>query len=65
MKPGLWEDVVASGVCYVDIAATAASGKGTVFLVMPGHEVAGIITELGAGGTRWRADQFAGSAISY
>ncbi|MFF3517557.1 alcohol dehydrogenase catalytic domain-containing protein [Streptomyces sp. NPDC002573] len=36
-----------SGVCNADIATAAATGRGTAFPVIPGHEVAGVIAELG------------------
>ncbi|MFI7637368.1 alcohol dehydrogenase catalytic domain-containing protein [Nonomuraea sp. NPDC049400] len=39
--------VTASGVCNADIATAAATGPGTSFPVTPGHEVAGVIAELG------------------
>lgn len=39
--------VTASGVCNADIATAAASGRGVSFPVTPGHEVAGVIAELG------------------
>ncbi|OMI35462.1 alcohol dehydrogenase catalytic domain-containing protein [Streptomyces sparsogenes] len=39
--------VVASGVCNADIGTAAATGEGTVFPVTPGHEVAGVIAEIG------------------
>ncbi|MEU9455803.1 alcohol dehydrogenase catalytic domain-containing protein [Streptomyces sp. NPDC048277] len=39
--------VTASGVCNADIATAAAGGPGAVFPVTPGHEVAGVIAELG------------------
>ncbi|MGR3867552.1 alcohol dehydrogenase catalytic domain-containing protein [Streptomyces graminifolii] len=39
--------VTASGVCNADIATAAATGPGTVFPVTPGHEVAGVIAEVG------------------
>ncbi|MGW0819086.1 alcohol dehydrogenase catalytic domain-containing protein [Streptomyces viridiviolaceus] len=41
--------VVASGVCNADIGTAAATGKGTLFPVTPGHEVAGVVAELGDG----------------
>lgn len=47
--------VAASGVCHADIGTVAASGDTTEFPVTPGHEVAGVITELGPGVTGWRA----------
>ncbi|KAK1185485.1 alcohol dehydrogenase catalytic domain-containing protein [Streptomyces sp. NBS 14/10] len=39
--------VTASGVCNADIGTAAATGAGTSFPVTPGHEVAGVIAELG------------------
>ncbi|NUS30327.1 MAG: alcohol dehydrogenase catalytic domain-containing protein [Streptomyces sp.] len=39
--------VMASGVCNADIATAAATGKGTAFPVVPGHEVAGVVAETG------------------
>ncbi|MFD8951960.1 alcohol dehydrogenase catalytic domain-containing protein [Streptomyces xanthophaeus] len=39
--------VVASGVCGADIGTAAATGADTAFPVTPGHEVAGVIAELG------------------
>ncbi|MEW2395517.1 alcohol dehydrogenase catalytic domain-containing protein [Streptomyces sp. NPDC046862] len=38
--------VMASGVCNADLG-TAAAGAGTSFPVTPGHEVAGVVAELG------------------
>ncbi|MBI0376071.1 alcohol dehydrogenase catalytic domain-containing protein [Streptomyces albiflaviniger] len=47
--PGKWVrvSVTASGVCHADIATAAATDPGTSFPVTPGHEVAGVIAELG------------------
>ncbi|MFG3715010.1 alcohol dehydrogenase catalytic domain-containing protein [Micromonospora sp. NPDC047730] len=39
--------VSASGVCHADISTAAAQGFSTLFPVTPGHEVAGVIAELG------------------
>ncbi len=39
--------VVASGVCNADIATAAADGPGVAHPVTPGHEIAGVIAELG------------------
>ncbi|NDZ73545.1 alcohol dehydrogenase catalytic domain-containing protein [Streptomyces sp. SID10362] len=39
--------VAASGVCNADIGTAAATGKRTAFPVTPGHEVAGVIAEIG------------------
>lgn len=46
-------DVVASGVCYADLATTAARGESTSFPVTPGHEIAGVLAELGEGVEGW------------
>ncbi|MGW2173365.1 alcohol dehydrogenase catalytic domain-containing protein [Streptomyces sp. NPDC001705] len=39
--------VAACGVCGADIGTAAATGPDTAFPVTPGHEVAGVIAELG------------------
>ncbi|RXS88469.1 alcohol dehydrogenase [Streptomyces sp. TM32] len=39
--------VVASGVCNADLGTAAATGTGTSFPVTPGHEVAGVVAEIG------------------
>lgn len=39
--------VTAVGVCNADIGTAAATGPGASFPVTPGHEVAGVIAELG------------------
>ncbi|SEN01286.1 alcohol dehydrogenase catalytic domain-containing protein [Nonomuraea pusilla] len=39
--------VRASGVCYADIGTAAARNPATGFPIVPGHEVAGVIAELG------------------
>lgn len=39
--------VTASGVCHADISTAAAAGAGVSFPVTPGHEVAGVIAEMG------------------
>ncbi|MFI7128722.1 alcohol dehydrogenase catalytic domain-containing protein [Nonomuraea sp. NPDC050153] len=46
---GMWVRVavVASGVCHADIGTAAAAGPNISFPVTPGHEVAGVIAELG------------------
>ncbi|MEV6324949.1 alcohol dehydrogenase catalytic domain-containing protein [Nocardia sp. NPDC051787] len=45
--------VIASGVCNADIGTAAASGRGVSFPVTPGHEVAGVIAELGELAEGW------------
>ncbi|MEU3498982.1 alcohol dehydrogenase catalytic domain-containing protein [Kitasatospora cineracea] len=39
--------VAASGVCHADLATAAATGPGAAFPVVPGHEVAGVVAEVG------------------
>jgi len=43
--------VIASGVCHADIATAAAKGAQTP--VTPGHEIAGVVAELGEGVDGW------------
>lgn len=43
--------VIASGVCHADIAT--AEAKGAQLPVTPGHEIAGVVAELGAGVDSW------------
>ncbi|WP_433189723.1 alcohol dehydrogenase catalytic domain-containing protein [Actinoallomurus sp. CA-150999] len=52
---GTWVrvSVTASGVCNADIATAAATGPGASFPVTPGHEVAGVIAELGGQVEGW------------
>ncbi len=47
-------DVRASGVCRADLGTAAASGKNVTFPVTPGHEIAGVIAELGEGVRGWQ-----------
>lgn len=46
-------DVAASGICYADLGTARAGGKNTIFPVTPGHEIAGTISEIGEGVSRW------------
>ncbi len=48
-------DVVASGVCRADLDTAAARGAGVAFPVTPGHEIAGIVAEVGEGTRGWQA----------
>lgn len=45
--------VTASGMCHADIGTSAATG-GATLPITPGHEVAGVIAELGAGIEGWQ-----------
>lgn len=46
-------DVVASGVCRADLDTAAAKAPTTVFPVTPGHEIAGVVAEVGGGVAGW------------
>ncbi|WP_394855784.1 alcohol dehydrogenase catalytic domain-containing protein [Rhodococcus opacus] len=46
--------IAASGVCNADIG-TAQAGGGAHFPVTPGHEIAGVVAELGEGVKGWSA----------
>jgi D-arabinose 1-dehydrogenase-like Zn-dependent alcohol dehydrogenase len=62
-KPGLGEvriKVQACGVCHSDVLTKEGSWPGIQYPRVPGHEVAGIIDELGAGVTEWKTGQRAG-----
>jgi alcohol dehydrogenase len=39
--------VAASGPCHADIGTAAAAGPGITVPVTPGHEVAGVVAEVG------------------
>lgn len=47
-------DIKATGVCFADVGTTAAEGDDAVFPVTPGHEIAGVIAEVGDGVTAWQ-----------
>lgn len=52
--------VQACGVCLSDVITKEAVLPGIQYPRVPGHEVAGIIDELGAGVTSWRQGQRVG-----
>src|SRR2546428_8476441 len=56
-RPGTSEvrvRVQACGVCHSDVLAKGGACPGIVFPRVPGHEVAGVIDDVGAGVTLWR-----------
>ena len=62
-KPGAGEvriKVQACGICFSDHLTKDGLWPGLVFPRVPGHEVAGIIDELGAGVTGWQKGQHVG-----
>src|SRR5579863_5186787 len=62
-KPGAREVLIkvqACGVCHSDVFVKEALWPGIQYPRVPGHEVAGIIHELGAGVTEWRRGQRVG-----
>jgi D-arabinose 1-dehydrogenase-like Zn-dependent alcohol dehydrogenase len=62
-KPGAREvriKVQACGVCHSDLFTKEGAWPGIDYPRVPGHEVAGVIDELGAGVTAWRQGQRVG-----
>ena len=62
-KPGAGEvriKVQACGVCHSDVFTKEGQWPGIQFPRVPGHEVAGIIDELGAGVSEWKKGQRVG-----
>jgi D-arabinose 1-dehydrogenase-like Zn-dependent alcohol dehydrogenase len=62
-KPGAGEvriKVQACGVCHSDLFTKEGAWPGIQYPRVPGHEVAGIIDELGAGVSEWKRGQRAG-----
>jgi D-arabinose 1-dehydrogenase-like Zn-dependent alcohol dehydrogenase len=62
-KPGAGEvriKVQACGVCHSDVLTKEGMWPGIQYPRVPGHEVAGIIDELGAGVTGWKEGQRSG-----
>jgi len=62
-KPGPGQvriKVQACGVCHSDVLTKEGSWPGIQYPRVPGHEVAGIIDELGAGVSNWKKGQRAG-----
>ena len=52
--------VQACGVCHSDVFTKEGSWPGIQYPRVPGHEVAGIIDAVGAGGSEWKKDQRVG-----
>src|ERR1700740_252493 len=52
--------VQACGVCHSDVLTKEGAWPGIQYPRVPGHEVAGVIDELGAGVTEWRKGQRVG-----
>jgi D-arabinose 1-dehydrogenase-like Zn-dependent alcohol dehydrogenase len=52
--------VQACGVCHSDMLTKEGAWPGLTYPRVPGHEVAGVIDEVGAGVTRWKKDQRVG-----
>ncbi|WDZ97808.1 NAD(P)-dependent alcohol dehydrogenase [Herbaspirillum sp. WKF16] len=53
-------DILFCGVCHSDLHMARDEWKGTVFPVVPGHEIVGRITKVGAHVTRFKVGQIAG-----
>jgi D-arabinose 1-dehydrogenase-like Zn-dependent alcohol dehydrogenase len=52
--------VQACGVCHSDVFTKDGAWPGIVFPRVPGHEVAGVIDDVGAGVTHWKKGQHVG-----
>ncbi|MGH9713506.1 MAG: alcohol dehydrogenase [Candidatus Acidiferrales bacterium] len=52
--------VLACGVCHSDVLTKEGMWPGITYPRVPGHEVAGVIDELGAGVTTWKKGQRVG-----
>jgi D-arabinose 1-dehydrogenase-like Zn-dependent alcohol dehydrogenase len=52
--------VQACGICHSDVLTKEGQWPGIQFPRVPGHEVAGIVDEVGAGVTTWKAGQRVG-----
>ena len=52
--------VLACGVCHSDLFTKDGAWPGIVFPRVPGHEVAGVIDDVGAGVTYWKKGQHVG-----
>jgi D-arabinose 1-dehydrogenase-like Zn-dependent alcohol dehydrogenase len=62
-KPGAGEvriKVQACGVCHSDVLTKEGAWPGIQYPRVPGHEVAGVIDELGAGVSEWKQGQRVG-----
>ena len=62
-KPGAGQvriKVQACGVCHSDVLTKEGSWPGIQYPRVPGHEVAGIIDEVGAGVSAWKKGQRVG-----
>jgi len=62
-KPGAGQvriKVQACGICHSDVFTKEGAWPGIEYPRVPGHEVAGIVDELGAGVTEWKKGQRAG-----
>src|SRR5712692_2155419 len=52
--------VLACGICHSDVVAKDGLFPGITYPRVPGHEVAGVIDEVGAGVTVWRKGEHVG-----
>ncbi len=62
-KPGAGQvliKILACGVCHSDVLTKDGSWPGIQYPRVPGHEIAGIIDELGAGVSAWKKGQRVG-----
>lgn len=53
-------DILYCGVCHSDLHTARNDWTGTVYPVVPGHEIIGVVTEVGQGVTRFQVGDYVG-----
>jgi uncharacterized zinc-type alcohol dehydrogenase-like protein len=53
-------DILYCGVCHSDVHQARDEWGGSIFPMVPGHEIAGRITQVGSAVTRWKPGDLAG-----
>src|SRR3954452_13109936 len=53
-------DIAWCGICHSDLHTARAEWEGTIFPVVPGHEIAGTVSRVGASVTRYKVGDAVG-----